>query len=248
MSETATTGVLAIVPYSYPDPAALSAALAELRAHYPTEVSQLQTGGRDIPATLEKLIRLGCKKVIALSVCQPLDKSLSQWLPGTLASLQQQYPEVAIHWATPKSGQPLAQLLSSLVSDPVNNKPVTGVPATLSNPGWQYPIRRRWHLLLCTGPRCQVRGAQRIRMAIGRWLKQQGIKEDDPERGVQLNGCSCLYPCNQGPLLVINPGDTWYANLTPEQVPELLDKHLLNGEITSEQLIETAPEEASLPC
>lgn len=241
MTDQLHTGVLAIIPYSYPDTAAVRSALAPLRQRYPTEVSQLQGGGRDLPAALDRLISLGCKKVIAVSLCQPLDNSLSQWLPRALAALQEQHPETEIHWAAPDSGAPLAELLMALIDSPENHQPVTGWPAQMGNPGWQYPIRRRWHLLLCTGPRCQAQGAQRIRLAIGRWLKKQGIREDDPERGVQLNGCSCLYPCNQGPLLIVNPGDTWYADLTPEAIPALLDSHLLNNQIDHSLLIESAP-------
>lgn len=244
----AETGVLAIIPYSYPDALAIRAALDRLGQHYPVEVCQLQAGGRGISPTLARLAERGCRKIVALSLCQPLDRSLSQWLPGALASLQQAHPELELHWASPQSGEPLAELLLSLVDDASNQTPVSQWSAKLGEPGWQYPIKRRWHMLLCTGPRCQARGAPEIRRAIQQWLKQHDIQENDPQKGVQLNGCSCLYPCNQGPLLVINPGDTWYASLTPEQIPALLNKHLLQDETETACLIQHAPEDENPPC
>ena len=47
---------------------------------------------------------------------------------------------------------------------------------------------------------------------------------------VRVNGCTCLGPCDDGPNLVVYPEGVFYARVTPEDVDELVEKHLVGGE------------------
>jgi len=47
---------------------------------------------------------------------------------------------------------------------------------------------------------------------------------------VRINGCTCLGPCDDGPNLVIYPEGVFYARVTPEDVDEIVEKHLAGGE------------------
>lgn len=46
---------------------------------------------------------------------------------------------------------------------------------------------------------------------------------------VRINGCTCLGPCEDGVNLVVYPEGIFYAKVTPEDVPEIVEKHLVGG-------------------
>jgi (2Fe-2S) ferredoxin len=39
----------------------------------------------------------------------------------------------------------------------------------------------------------------------------------------------CLRICESGPIAVVYPDGTWYANLTVEKLDRIIDEHLLGG-------------------
>jgi (2Fe-2S) ferredoxin len=47
---------------------------------------------------------------------------------------------------------------------------------------------------------------------------------------VLVTPCGCLGPCFDGPNAVVYPDGVWYGDLTPEDVPSLVD-HLIDGTI-----------------
>ncbi len=58
---------------------------------------------------------------------------------------------------------------------------------------------------------------------------------------VLLSGSTCLGPCSWGPTVVIYPEGTWYGRLKSDDVPEIIEKHIVNGEPVERLLM---PEEA----
>ncbi|NPA61199.1 MAG: (2Fe-2S) ferredoxin domain-containing protein [Epsilonproteobacteria bacterium] len=49
---------------------------------------------------------------------------------------------------------------------------------------------------------------------------------------------SCLNRCQQGPVVLIEPGHTMYVNLTKEKIDRIIDEHLIGGKVVSEYLID----------
>ncbi|MEO6749070.1 MAG: (2Fe-2S) ferredoxin domain-containing protein [Casimicrobiaceae bacterium] len=48
---------------------------------------------------------------------------------------------------------------------------------------------------------------------------------------VRINKSGCLDRCEEGPVLVVYPDDVWYTYVDQSDVDEIIDRHVLNGEI-----------------
>ena len=46
---------------------------------------------------------------------------------------------------------------------------------------------------------------------------------------VRVNAAGCLDACADGPTIVVYPEGVWYARVRLEDVPELVESHLVNG-------------------
>jgi len=53
-----------------------------------------------------------------------------------------------------------------------------------------------------------------------------------PELGpqVEVTACGCLGNCYDGPSMVVYPEGFWYAKLRPEDLDEVIERHLVHGE------------------
>lgn len=54
---------------------------------------------------------------------------------------------------------------------------------------------------------------------------------------VRVNSAGCLNRCEKGPLVVIYPDATWYSYVDKEDIDEIIDRHLVKGEIVQRLLI-----------
>jgi (2Fe-2S) ferredoxin len=81
------------------------------------------------------------------------------------------------------------------------------------------------HVLVCKGDDCKKRGSKDVRSALKDELRAQGMNRD-----VRIDSVDCLGLCKHGPNLIIYPGGTWYLGVTENDVPEVVQGHLENGE------------------
>jgi len=47
----------------------------------------------------------------------------------------------------------------------------------------------------------------------------------------------CLNRCQQGPVMLVEPGHTMYVGLTKEKIDRIIDEHIIGGNIVSEFVI-----------
>jgi (2Fe-2S) ferredoxin len=57
------------------------------------------------------------------------------------------------------------------------------------------------------------------------------------EGKIRINTAGCLDRCELGPVIVIYPEETWYSYLDREDIDEIIEKHLKNGERVERLLI-----------
>lgn len=74
-------------------------------------------------------------------------------------------------------------------------------------------------------PSCGTRGGVDVYNALQESL---GAHEDLWDSAC-VTVASCLGPCFDGPMVVVYPEGTWYAGVTKDDVPELVEKHLVGG-------------------
>lgn len=97
------------------------------------------------------------------------------------------------------------------------------------------------HIFFCTNQKisgkkcCQDASANELcRYAKGR-LQEMGVHGKDKFR---VNTAGCLGRCSVGPNVLIYPDDIWYTYASTEDIDEIIDRHLLNGEVVERLLID----------
>lgn len=100
------------------------------------------------------------------------------------------------------------------------------------------------HVFFCTNLRtsgkqcCAAGDAEKLRDYAKQKLKKLGIHGTGLNR---VNTSGCLGRCEDGPVLVIYPEGVWYSYKTYNDIDEIIENHLLKGEIVDRlRLTETS--------
>ena len=90
-------------------------------------------------------------------------------------------------------------------------------------------------LTLCGGTGCQASRAQDLINSVKNELVKQGL-----EKSVLVRATGCHGFCEQGPIVVIEPGNTFYCHVLPDDAHEIISKTVCKGEVI-ERLLYTDP-------
>jgi len=98
----------------------------------------------------------------------------------------------------------------------------------------------RYHLFFCTNQRddgrpcCARHGARKMRDYLKQQVKARGLAGPG---GVRVNTAGCLDRCELGPVIVVYPEAVWYTYVDREDLDEILERHLIGGEVVERLLI-----------
>jgi (2Fe-2S) ferredoxin len=65
----------------------------------------------------------------------------------------------------------------------------------------------------------------------------QGARLEGQGTGARINKSGCLDRCEEGPILVVYPEAVWYTYMDRDDVDEIIDRHIVKGEIVERLLI-----------
>ena len=90
------------------------------------------------------------------------------------------------------------------------------------------------HVFFCLNQRdppekcCNNAGATEMQAYAKARIKALGIAG---KGRIRINKSGCLDRCEEGPVLVVYPDEVWYTYVDRSDIDEIIDRHLVNGEI-----------------
>lgn len=97
------------------------------------------------------------------------------------------------------------------------------------------PIKRQ--VFVCNGKSCLAVGSAELKKAFEEQLGEKNLrygkvsKGRNPEGSVVLTDCGSVGFCSLGTAVLVYPEGVWYGQVRAEDVSEIIEKHLENGEI-----------------
>ncbi|MCD7725296.1 MAG: (2Fe-2S) ferredoxin domain-containing protein [Clostridiales bacterium] len=97
------------------------------------------------------------------------------------------------------------------------------------------------HILVCTS--CRLNGVQagacitkNSDEIVSEFLDQ--LEANELSDSVMVSNTGCFGFCSKGPVAVVYPDNVWYGNITVEDVEEIVEEHILNGNIVEHLLMD----------
>lgn len=84
----------------------------------------------------------------------------------------------------------------------------------------------RTHVLICGGTGCSSSNSMQIADRMEEEIKRLDLAEE-----VKVVRTGCFGLCALGPVMIVYPEGTFYSRVTLEDVPELVEEHLLKGRV-----------------
>ncbi len=84
----------------------------------------------------------------------------------------------------------------------------------------------RAHVLCCGGTGCTSSGSPKIQETFASEIQKQGLSDE-----VKVVQTGCFGLCALGPVVIVYPDGTFYSHVTVEDVPEIVEEHLLKGRV-----------------
>jgi len=100
------------------------------------------------------------------------------------------------------------------------------------------------HVFVCINERapdhpkgcCKARGGVEVRDRLKSELSARGLG-----KRIRANNAGCLDQCEQGVTVVVYPEQVWYGHVTVDDIPEIVEKHLIGGEVVTRLLLPNQP-------
>lgn len=185
-------------------------------------VAFLQLGDPSLSRELTRLADAGVTRVTLVGV------SL-----GTLAPAVSWLRRIAAHWWRERPGdRPEVEVAVNLLrtGDELPSlvrlaRPVDGNEPGLTSAAWAEVPPHRHQVLVCRGPRCTALGSDASAEALVLALMGHELGDDD----VLITHTQCQFPCNQAPVLSVQPDDVWYGGVDPDAARTIVAEHLVEG-------------------
>ncbi|MEA2105332.1 MAG: NADH-quinone oxidoreductase subunit NuoF [Bacteroidota bacterium] len=82
----------------------------------------------------------------------------------------------------------------------------------------------KMHLLVCGGTGCRASASDSIVESLKQELENKGLSDE-----VQVIMTGCFGFCEKGPIVKVQPDNTFYVEVKPEDAAEIIDEHVIKG-------------------
>ncbi|MBN1113543.1 MAG: NADH-quinone oxidoreductase subunit NuoF [Bacteroidales bacterium] len=82
----------------------------------------------------------------------------------------------------------------------------------------------KMHLLVCAGTGCRASAGETIIENFKKELEEKNLAGE-----VQVVPTGCFGFCEKGPIVKVMPDNTFYTQVTPDDVKEIIDEHIIKG-------------------
>jgi (2Fe-2S) ferredoxin len=83
---------------------------------------------------------------------------------------------------------------------------------------------------------CKLRGGPDVRDRLKAELAARGLSQL-----IRANNAGCLDQCEHGVTVLVYPEQVWYGHVTPDDIPEIVEKHLVGGEVVERLMLPEQP-------
>ena len=100
------------------------------------------------------------------------------------------------------------------------------------------------HVFVCINERaadnpkgsCKLKGGVDVRDRLKAELSARGLS-----KVIRANNAGCLDQCERGVTVVVYPEQVWYGHVTADDIPEIVEKHLVGGQVVTRLLLPDQP-------
>jgi len=110
------------------------------------------------------------------------------------------------------------------MSTPITLIPETEVPAYVTDPN------HRW-IAVCMGTGCTSSDSDKVRDVLREELAKHGLEDE-----VEVRRTGCFGFCEQGPILVVYPEETFYTQMKPRAAKKIVEEHIVGGKPVEKSL------------
>ena len=95
------------------------------------------------------------------------------------------------------------------------------------------PVKR--HVFVCNGKSCSAVGSAEVKAAFEKQLEEKNMRYGKESKGrnprgeVILTDCGSVGFCSLGTAVLVYPEGVWYAQVSAEDVAEIIEEHLEKG-------------------
>jgi (2Fe-2S) ferredoxin len=100
------------------------------------------------------------------------------------------------------------------------------------------------HVFVCINERraddpkgcCKAKGGIEVRDKLKAELAARGLA-----KRIRANNAGCLDQCAAGVTVVVYPEQVWYGHVTVDDIPEIVEKHLIGGQVVERLMLPEQP-------
>ena len=97
-------------------------------------------------------------------------------------------------------------------------------------------------IAVCSDSGCLSGGGQAVCNALRAALEQRGLAHQ-----VEVRTTGCFGFCEQGPIVIMHPGETFYVRLRPKDAEDIIEQHVIAGKVVERLLYRHPVTQAVLP-